>query len=85
MSLSTERAMLELAAAVAAVERQHADYRRHIACLEQQVEQLREDEELLDLLLLWFMGTVDGPKRSASINRINQLIEQRKGATSGTK
>jgi hypothetical protein len=85
MSLSTERAMQELAAAVAAVERQHADYRRHIACLEQQVEQLREDEELLDLLLLWYFGSVDGPNRSPSINRINQLIEQRKGATSGAK
>jgi hypothetical protein len=83
MSLSTERAMLELAAAVAAVERQHADYRRHIACLEQQVEQLREDEELLDLLLLWFLGTVDGPKRAASINRINELIEQRQAVQHG--
>jgi hypothetical protein len=70
--------MLELAAAVAAVERQHADYRRHIACLEQQVEQLREDEELLDLLLIWFLGAADGPKRSASINRINELIAERK-------
>jgi hypothetical protein len=83
MSLSTERAMLELAAAVAAVERQHADYRRHIACLEQQVEQLREDEELLGLLLLWFLGTVDGPKRAASINRINELIEQRQAVQHG--
>jgi hypothetical protein len=48
------------------------------------VEQLREDEELLDLLLLWFLGTVDGPKRAASINRINELIEQRQAVQHGT-
>ena len=77
-------AVTELVASVNELtDRHHAD-QRHIAALTVQVEQLREDEELLDHLLKWWLLRPTGPVSLVDEAKIDTLIRERIEAANGT-